>query len=289
MDFDTAYIEPLLDGWLEDLQTRIKEQENCINVKDEYYMPFIAIPVPVVSAILKITEYLELGPETKYVAIHLYDKFMCNYFWKLYKTTNQTEDHWSEVCKKISSQAKLYLMSCLQLASKLDSHSNNLGISQVLNVLKWIDGKTEYTRGMIFSSEYEVFKMVEFKMPLCTPLNCVDVLLAAIGLKNTQNLQNLVISLLDLVYLQWEMLYSQQQYLVYGHVATTHQEKRNCMTLKCNVLFLAASVILCATFFSCIDNEAAKIIASKLSEFVNINPNDIWKMANILFMMAVQE
>nr|XP_034190330.1 uncharacterized protein LOC117608809 isoform X2 [Osmia lignaria] len=262
MDFDTAYIEPLLDGWLEDLQTRIKEQENCINVKDEYYMPFIAIPVPVVSAILKITEYLELGPETKYVAIHLYDKFMCNYFWKLYKTTNQTEDHWSEVCKKISSQAKLYLMSCLQLASKLDSHSNNLGISQVLNVLKWIDGKTEYTR---------------------------DVLLAAIGLKNTQNLQNLVISLLDLVYLQWEMLYSQQQYLVYGHVATTHQEKRNCMTLKCNVLFLAASVILCATFFSCIDNEAAKIIASKLSEFVNINPNDIWKMANILFMMAVQE
>lgn len=56
---------------------------------------------------------------------------MCNYFWKLYKTTNQTEDHWSEVCKQISGQAKLHLMSCLQLASKLDSHSKHLGISQV--------------------------------------------------------------------------------------------------------------------------------------------------------------
>lgn len=72
----------------------------------------------------------------------------------------------------------------------------------MINVLKWIDGKTEYTRGMIFSSEYEVFKMVEFKMPLCTPINCVDVLSAAIGLKNTPNWQNLIINLLDLVYLQ---------------------------------------------------------------------------------------
>lgn len=61
------------------------------------------------------------------------------------------------------------------------------------------------------------------------------------------------------------------------------------MSLKCNVLFLAAFVILCATFFCCIDNESAKVITLKLSKFVNVNPNDIWKMSNILFMMAIQE
>ncbi|XP_012135890.2 cyclin N-terminal domain-containing protein 1 [Megachile rotundata] len=289
MDLDTAYIEPLLDDWLEDLQTIIKEQENFVKIKDEFYMPFIAIPIPIVSAVFKITEHLDMGPHTRYIAIHLYDKFICNYFWKVYKATNQTGNYWSQICKKISNQSKLYLMSCLQLASKMDSHSKSLGISQVLNILQWIDTKSEYTHSTIFSSEYEVFKMVGFKMPFYTPLNCVEVLLAATGLKETPNMQNLTISLLDLVYLQWEKLYSHLQYLIYGHIAKTHQEKRNLMALESNMLFLAASVILCGTFFSCIDNETAKVIASKLSEYIDIKPNDIWNMANILLVMSIQE
>lgn len=61
------------------------------------------------------------------------------------------------------------------------------------------------------------------------------------------------------------------------------------MALESNMLFLAASVILCGTFFSCIDNETAKVIASKLSEFIDIKPNDIWNMANILLVMSIQE
>lgn len=91
----------------------------------------LAIPVPIVNAIFKITEHLDLAPDTRYIAVHLYDKFMCNYFWELYQATEQTENSWFQVCQKISSQSKLYLMSCLQLASKMDSHSKNLRISQV--------------------------------------------------------------------------------------------------------------------------------------------------------------
>lgn len=98
-----------------------------------YQIVSTAIPVPIVNAIFKITEYLDLGPNARYIAIHLYDKFMCNYFWEVYnaQAVDQNESSWSEVCKKISSQSKLYLMSCLQVASKVDSHSKSLGISQV--------------------------------------------------------------------------------------------------------------------------------------------------------------
>lgn len=39
-------------------------------------------------------------------------------------------------------------------------------------------------------------------MPFYTPLNCVEILLAATGLKDTPNMQELTINLLDLVYLQ---------------------------------------------------------------------------------------
>ncbi|KOC67731.1 hypothetical protein WH47_11132 [Habropoda laboriosa] len=240
MDLDTAYIEPLLDDWLEGLQTVIKAQENLVKAKDEFYMPFV-------------------------------------------------ENTWSQICKKISSQSKLYLMSCLQLASKMDSHSKNLRISQVLNLLRWIDKKSEYTHSAIFSSEYKVFKTVGFRMPFCTPLNCIEVLLAATGLKDTPNMQELTINLLDLVYLQREKVYSNLQCLIQGHVARTQEEKRSLMTLESNVLFLGASVVLCGTFFFCIDSETAKVIALKLSQLIDIKFNDIWNMANILLVMAIQE
>ncbi|OAD58580.1 Cyclin N-terminal domain-containing protein 1 [Eufriesea mexicana] len=252
-------------------------------------MPFVAIPIPIVNAIFKITEHLDLGPDIKYIAIHLYDKFMCNYFWEVYRNADQTENSWSQVCKTISSQSKLYLMSCLQLANKMDSHCNNLRISQILSILRCIDKKSEYTHNIIFSSEYKVFRTVGFKMPFCTPLNCIEILLAAIGLKDTPNMQELTINLLDLVYLQREKLYSHLQCLIQGHIARTQQEKRNLMSLESNVLFLGASIVLCGTFFLCVDSETAKVIALKLSQLVDIKIHDIWDMANILLIMAIQE
>lgn len=150
-------------------------------------------------------------------------------------------------------------------------------------------------------------------MPFCTPLNCVEVLLAATGLRNEPNMQDLTISLLDLVYLQVrvhrctlqagyrcrvnkagkclqrEKLYSHVQCLAQGHVAKTDQEKRNRMTLESNVLLLGASVVLCGTFFSCTDGEATKVVASKLSKLADVKTDDIWRMANILLVMAIQE
>lgn len=33
--------EPLIDDWLEGLKSYVKQQENLIKAKDEFYMPFI--------------------------------------------------------------------------------------------------------------------------------------------------------------------------------------------------------------------------------------------------------
>lgn len=86
------------------------------------------------KAAFKIAEYLELEPNVRYMAIQLYDRFMYKHFWEIYKTeiaNDPSEALWFKVCKRISNQTKLNLMSCFQLACKMDSHSNALGISQV--------------------------------------------------------------------------------------------------------------------------------------------------------------
>ncbi|XP_077277690.1 cyclin N-terminal domain-containing protein 1 isoform X3 [Temnothorax americanus] len=206
MDLDTAYIEPLIYDWVEDLQQTMKkqEQEQIANATD-FAVPFIAIPASAVKAAFKIAEYLELEPNVKYMAVQLYDRFMYKHFWEIYKTemaNNPSEASWLKVCDKSSNQTKLNLMSCFQLACKMDSHSSALGISQILNILYLIDKESEYTPSMISSSEIKVIKTVDFKMPLYTPLRCVEILLAATGLGETPNMVNTSIDLLDLAYLK---------------------------------------------------------------------------------------
>lgn len=305
MDLDTAYIEPLIHDWMKHLQQIMKkqEQEQFVNATD-FAMPFIGrqrktIPASTVKAAFKIAEYLELEPNVRYMAIQLYDKFMCKHFWEIYKTeiaNDPSEASWSKVCKKISNRTKLNLMSCFQLACKMDSHSNTLGISQILNILYLIDKESEYTPSMISSSEIKVFRTIEFKMPLYTPLHYIEILLAATGLGETPNTINISIDLLDLAYLKHDRLYSQFHNLYHVHkgVLNAKQVARNArklISLKSNILFLSAAIVYCATFFLCLDTNASeeRVIVAKLAELSNTTDADIFNMANILLSIATQE
>lgn len=85
------------------------------------------------TTVFKIADYLDLKPNVMYMAIQLYDKFMCCRFWEIHKNEfangRMSEASWDAVCKRISKKTKLYLMSCFQLACKMDSPSNGLGVS----------------------------------------------------------------------------------------------------------------------------------------------------------------
>ncbi|RLU16876.1 hypothetical protein DMN91_010945 [Ooceraea biroi] len=295
MDLDTAYIEPFIHDWVEHIQQLAKEQEQKLSDnKFNTAMPFIAILPSTVKTAFKIAEYLELKPNVKYMAIQLYDKFMCCQFWKVYKTELKngiSEASWIAICKKISQKTKLYLMSCFQLACKMDSASNNLGISLIRSILRLIDSETEYTQNMIFASEMEVFKMVDFKMPFCTPFQCIEIFLAVTGLRESPNTLNISLHLLDLTYLKHDTLYSQFHFY-YVHKTNSNIEyaMKKVMLLKSNVLFLSAVVVLCTTLF--LKTNVSKdrgIMVAKLAELSNTKDTDIFGMANILLLIATQE
>lgn len=79
-----------------------------------------------------IANYLEVEPNVKYMAIELFDKFMNKSFWEAYNGRNNQSNEWFEVhSKRTCTHTKLYLVSCFQLACKMNSHPNSLGITQV--------------------------------------------------------------------------------------------------------------------------------------------------------------
>ncbi|XP_011864626.1 PREDICTED: cyclin N-terminal domain-containing protein 1-like [Vollenhovia emeryi] len=295
MDLDTAYIEPLIDDWLEHVVQLMKEQEQeQIGNASDFAMPFVAIPASTVKTAFKVAEYFKLEPNVKYMAIQLYERFMCKHFWEIYKTeiaNDFSEASWLKVCERSSNEAKLNLMSCFQLACKMDSHCGALGISQIINFLHLIDKESEYTPSMIFSWEIKVFKTVGFKMPLYTPLNCIEILLVATGLGETPNTADVSIDLLDLAYLKHDMLYSQfHLYQAYQGVAAEHVT-RKLMSLKSNVLFLSAAIVYCATFFLCLDTNVLEeqVVVAKLAQLSNTTDTDIFRMADVLLSIATQE
>lgn len=82
----------------------------------------------------KIAEQLEITPHSKYMAILLYDEFLYKHFLEVYKTEfahGPRERQWDKICDKISNEAKLYLLSCFQLACKMDSPCTRIEISEV--------------------------------------------------------------------------------------------------------------------------------------------------------------
>lgn len=63
---------------------------------------------------------------------------------------------------------------------------------------------------MVISSEYEVFKTVGFKMPLNTPLTCIEVLLAVTNRRSKVDYE-ITLLLLDIAFLKVQL-----QYLCYN-------------------------------------------------------------------------
>ncbi|KAL6431007.1 hypothetical protein ACFW04_007040 [Cataglyphis niger] len=213
MNADSAYIDPFLYDWVNHLQEIMKERKQEI-INRKQFMPCEAITEIVVKAATHIAECLEVDHHVKYMALELFDKFINELYWDCYNRRKNDSDEWFQDYRKRSSiHSPFYLLSCFQVACKVNSHPNILKISQVLELVQVFVKNYEYTRDMVTSMEVEVLKKAGFRMPLYTPVYCIEILLAALNFlkihfeseKTTENREKLYdtsMLLLDLAYMQ---------------------------------------------------------------------------------------
>ncbi|XP_033223094.1 cyclin N-terminal domain-containing protein 1-like [Belonocnema kinseyi] len=292
MDFDSSYIESLTDDWLEYIHKKTKEQERIILENKKFFVPYIGLNVKIIKMIFLIAEEFALHSNAKYLAIHLYEKYMNRRICEVSKglqKSGSSETLWEQEQRKMCSEGKLRLLSCIQLASKMDSNEKSLGICDVQIALQKIDSNREYSKRTIFQSEIYVYKAVEFEMPQCTPKDCVDVLLAATGLRNTPGILEASKRLVDLSYLCHEELYSYLKMMAEDNFPKTLYDKKSVMVIESNALFLGASIALSSVFFVNLDRTDSKELLKRMATLVGMKDVDIWDMANLLFSLAVQE
>ncbi|XP_074110208.1 cyclin N-terminal domain-containing protein 1 isoform X4 [Cotesia typhae] len=153
------YIPRLMER-LEYIHHLRKEQYLCFRNQNHHFLPFVSSSV--IKIVFVITKKFGLNSNTKYIALNLYDKCMKNQFQEIYKENRNDKNfiQWKHLRNKIVNLSKIRLISCIQLASKLDSHSNFLRISQGVIALKLIDflknQQHEYFFETLLFSEFSV-------------------------------------------------------------------------------------------------------------------------------------
>ncbi|XP_043472906.1 cyclin N-terminal domain-containing protein 1-like isoform X2 [Leptopilina heterotoma] len=279
MDFDSAYIDPFLDEWLSCLQEKSRQQEKFILEKSKFFIPNIELNDSDVRLIFNIIEQFKCHSNAKYLAVHLFEKYVN------FKMKQNLDLNPNYIINK--SEMKLRLLSCIQLASKMDSNEDYLKISHIKRILKEMDPDRIYPNKVILDSEFYVFKSVEFEIPTYTTKNCVDVLLAASGLRNTLEIVKSASKLLDLSY--HEELHSNLKTITHEGSRTEFFDDRNNLLLKSNALVLGASIIFSSVFFMNMEKGNLKELLKKVAVLVELKETDIWDMSNSLLSLSYQE
>ncbi|KAM0729032.1 hypothetical protein ACS0PU_004386 [Formica fusca] len=304
MNADSAHIDPFLYDWVEHLHENMKEREQEIINEGQLIMPYDAITVSVVIAATHIMNTVGLDRHIKYMALELFDKFMNKSYQEAYNMRKNESDEWLQtVRRKTSIHTPFYLLSCFQVACKVNSHPNSLKISEILQLAQVFVKDYEYTREMVTVMEVEVLKKVGFRMPLYTPVYCIEVLIEGLNsfkitfvseeTENGEELHKASLLLLDIAYLKHEELINMYDHThskcVYRNAQMSIQEKlQKLKILKSNALLLSAAIVLCAGYilYPKVSYTRLRIIVAKLAELANTMDSDIMIMANMLYKLV---
>jgi len=94
----------------------------------------LEIPSCIIEIAFKISYYFNAKPQVKYMAIQLYEKFVCCLFQQFYKigsVKGTIQNFWLLASMRVLKEKKLHIMSCFQLAYKMESPSSVLSIAKV--------------------------------------------------------------------------------------------------------------------------------------------------------------
>ncbi|XP_014211677.1 uncharacterized protein LOC106641686 [Copidosoma floridanum] len=300
ISFDQSYIEPYLKDWLRCLIENNKAEQKLFDENQEFYVPFTGVQVKVLRLIYIICKHFDVEPQAKYMAIHILDRYWSKLFWELLSShlsflspvassstsLNIPEFTIQQVCEKMKSQAQIAVAICIQIANKVES---GLGLSQLKEILKLIDQEHEHSSMAVRSYELQVLKTLDFRFPQCLPIHAIELFLVHEELDSKPGMRETCLQLLDVSYMSHDEMFEQLFLLAQSKKYDKSEHKaRIYLRLEANMAFIAASVVVCACFFHTLKPKF-DTVASKLAKLIDVDPVDVFIMANILQNLVIEE
>ena len=238
--------------------------------------------------IFQLAHRLGLSPAAQYNAMELFSNFVSLHIKELYthvKTVNQSESpiSWEQVENRLKHQIILRAVSCLQIASKTDSHYNAVGLRKARTFLASCGFR--YAPSSLIQSEIRVLRTIDYRVHHPTPVHFIEALLEVVGRRSNgdlpvNQLYGVCLKVMEVVYLTWETVYSSLRELCGMHSSTEEAS-----SLENNQLFFATAVICAASFF--LDVGQSDSVTQQLAETTDILLEDVLDFSSVIIEMIL--
>ncbi|KAI0227109.1 Cyclin N-terminal domain-containing protein 1 [Lamellibrachia satsuma] len=238
-------------------------------------------------------ERLKLPPETRYLALELFDRFMVRHIQDLYvhvqnmSSKNRKQD-WLVVMDRVRNQVLLRAVSCCQLASKLTSHYKVVTARKAWNTLNEFGHR--YTNDSILQSELRVLKTLDYKVMLPSPLLYIETLLEILGHNDSsaevKMYHGVCLKVLDVVYMWRRDIYKKLFQLATGRFETSTKERAKFATVEQDYMLLAVAVIASTSYI--LNQTLTHRVIKNLSQITRIPNDDILDFATVIVQMIVE-
>lgn len=272
------------------LQLAIKNQERIDSCKYAEYI----WSSDTTEFIFNICEKLTLKKNVKYVALEIYERFIAEHIVDVRQrhseiSKTRKDSRWETVEERIKEQSVLRIMTSIQLASKLESHYENVLPAQVSEVLERI-GKP-YSLNGIFSSELRVLKTLNYKVNLTTPALYVGLLLYILYTNDPnieESLYDLTTTILDFVYLHRAQLYNELYDALGGDGNGKEKDfNQNFLKVKADYMLLATSIIAATAFLFM--NKCYELILEQLHQITRKVKTDIKSFSIVIAFVVMND
>ncbi|XP_077989822.1 cyclin N-terminal domain-containing protein 1-like [Glandiceps talaboti] len=249
----------------------------------------------VADYIFLLCDYFKQPPETRFLAVHIFDKFMAKHVCGLYKhicTSTKYRDRkteWKTLENKLGRLMCLRMVSSVQLASKLCSHYKIVTLRKCQRFLS--TAGHQYTMDSIMLSELSILKTLDYQVPSTSPLTYVEALLEILGHNdNTTNVKVLhaaCIDVLDVTFLRRHVVYNKLCAIATGSMSVSEEDRARFTAVEQDNMFLAVAIIGAATH--AVDMSVYERLVGHLSKITRIPPDDIVDFSQVLVQEFVQQ
>ncbi|XP_035828337.1 cyclin N-terminal domain-containing protein 1 [Aplysia californica] len=256
------------------------------------------------ECVFLVCEKFDLPWQAKFAALDILDRFMLKHVQGLYKYVQNSESNnkkadWTKILERISKQAFLRIVTCCQVASKLNSHYKVI-VLQVITVKRvrrcLLDAGYSYSCESILQSEMRVLKTLSYQVSKVTCVDFVEIILEILGRNSMDEAANikvyheLAVKILTVVCIYQDEIYDRLYFTVarpeFGFLPSTEEQNRKLAAVKADKMLLAVSVIAAAVHI--IDESHTSQVIAHLHAISEVPLEDIEDFVQVV-LQHVQE
>jgi len=284
--FNNKYLSvssEMLQDWLISIA-----KQNILHIKASKETKHIFSTGDWCQCIFFVCEKFDLPWQARFAALDILDRFLLKHVQDLYKHVQNSESmnkksDWSEILTRISKQAFLRIVTCCQIASKLNSHYKVVTIKRVRRCL--LEAGYQYSYDSILQSEMRVLKTLGYQVVLATSVDFVELLLEILGRNCEEESDNIkayheqAVKVLTLVHMHQEPIYARLYHSVarisHGRLPEpdSPEHVKKLSAIKADKMLLAVSVIAAAAHI--IDQTHTSAMITNLHRISEVPPEDI--------------